>query len=335
LTEKKTVNKLLCLNNKSIDPFFNLALEEYLLKNYGEDIFMLWQNEPSIVVGKHQNTLAEINSGFIKENNIKVLRRLSGGGTVYHDEGNLNFTYIMNGIEGKLVNFIKYTNDILEVLNNLGVPAERSHRNDLVIDGKKISGNAEHIFKNRLIHHGTLLFNSDLERLNEAIRIEEGKFEDKSVQSVRSTVANISSYLNSKISIEQFKNALMNFVLLKYPQAELYELKLDEFEFINKLKDEKYYTWDWIYGYSPKFKVKKQYAFSNGDLQLELFVKKGQVEEIQLKGKLFTNDEMICLKKILIGSKYEKEQFRLAFAQNPFIQSHTKFSDEDIVNLFF
>ncbi len=329
------MNKFLCINNTSTDLYFNLALEEYLLKNYSNDIFMIWQNEPSIVVGKHQNTLAEINHKFIDENNIKVARRLSGGGTVYHDKGNLNFTYIMNGTEGKLVNFVKYTNDILEVLINLGVPAQRNRRNDLTIEGKKISGNAEHIFKNRVIHHGTLLFNSDLSKLEKAIKVEDGKYEDKSVQSVRSQVTNIFPFLTKSIDIDQFKSILINFFLTNYSNAELYELKQEEYLYVNRLKEEKYATWDWIYGYSPKFKVKKVHEFSNGNLLIDLVIKKGLIDEVHMKGELFTNDEMEQLSEILLGLKYEKENLSKLSLQKVFIQSQTNFSNKEIINLIF
>ncbi len=325
----------MCINNISEDPYFNLALEEYLLKNYSDDIFMLWQNEPSIVVGKHQNTLAEINHQFILDNHIKVARRLSGGGTVYQDDGNLNFTYIMNGKEGKLVNFIKYTNDILEVLNNLGVPAERNQRNDLTIEGKKVSGNAEHIFKNRIIHHGTLLFNSDLNKLDIAIKVEKGKYEDKSVQSVRSRVTNISPYLTKNINVDQFKNIIFDFVLNNYSNAELHDLKLDEYQFVTKLKVEKYETWDWIYGYSPKFKVKRAHNFPKGNLNIELLIKKGLIDEVNLKGKLFNKEERSRFSEILLGLRYEKEEINQAFLKVQLNLSNNQFLNDEIINLFF
>jgi len=329
------VNKFLCINNTSKDLYFNLALEEYLLKNYSDDIFMLWQNEPSIVVGKHQNTLAEINHRFIDEHKIKVARRLSGGGTVYHDSGNLNFTYIMNGSEGKLVNFVKYTNDILEVLISLGVPAERNQRNDLTIEGKKISGNAEHIFKNRVIHHGTLLFNSDLRKLDEAIQVEPGKYEDKSVQSVRSQVTNIFPFLTKNIEIEQFKSILINFVLTNYSNAELYELKQEEYLIVNRLKEEKYATWDWIYGYSPKFKVKKVHQFLSGKLEIELWIKKGLIDAVQISGDSLISDELKILSKYLAGIKYKKEELKQYISQESLNQVVASFSKEEIINLFF
>ena len=325
----------MCINNKATNPYFNLAFEEYLLKNYTDDIFMLWQNEPCVVVGKHQNALAEINQHFIKQNNIKVARRLSGGGTVYHDSGNLNFTYIMNGTTGKMVDFAKYTDEIIEVLNEMGAPAERNKRNDLIIDGKKISGNAEHIFKNRVIHHGTLLFNSDLEKLNEAIRIEEGKYEDKSVQSVRSKVTNILNFLKPDITIENLKERLFNFVLKKYNQAELYILQNEEYEQITKLKDEKYSTWDWIYGYSPKFKLKKTLSINKSELLAEIQIKKGYIDGIYFIGNNRYKVETQSFTEILVGLKYDDEQIKKAIEHKPVIIDNKQFTTKEIIDFLF
>jgi len=176
---------MLIVNRPHTDPWFNIAAEEYFLKNFQEDIFMLWQNEASIIVGKHQNTLAEINYPYVKENGIPVIRRISGGGTVFHDLGNLNFTFIQNGEKGKLVDFRKFTDPILAVLNKMGVPAVFEGKNDLRVDGLKISGNAEHVFKNRVLHHGTLLFSSVLNDLGKALKVKTDRFTDKAVKSIR------------------------------------------------------------------------------------------------------------------------------------------------------
>ena len=167
---------MLCIHDKHTDPFFNLAAEEYVLKNFTEDCFMLWRNGPSIIVGKHQNTLAEINLDWVRANNIKVVRRLSGGGAVFHDLGNLNFTFIVSGEDGNLVDFRKFTKPILEVLQKLGVEAKFEGRNDLTIKGMKFSGNAEHVHKNRTLHHGTLLFSSVMADLSQALKVNPLKF---------------------------------------------------------------------------------------------------------------------------------------------------------------
>ncbi len=309
------MKKLLCINNYCTDPFFNLATEEYLLKNRQENVFMLWQNVPTVVVGKHQNIHAEINHDFISERNIKVARRLSGGGTVYHDLGNLNFTYIMTGEQGKMVDFTKYTNDILEVLNNLGANAVRNKRNDLIINNKKISGNAEHIFKQRVIHHGTLLFNSDLDTLDETIKVKEGKYTDKAVQSVRSKVTNILPHLNTEISLDEFRKALIDHILVKYENASLYELSENEKKAIEKLKHEKYTQWEWIYGYSPKYILSRKIEKPQGVLNIELSIKKGIILDAKFSGDLLNEMQGTKLNTLLTGERHDKENLTKAISQ--------------------
>ena len=200
-----------CILSKISDPYFNLAAEEYLLKSRDEDFFLLYRNEPSIIVGKHQNALAEINWEFASKHKIKVARRLSGGGTVYHDPGNLNFSFIRKGLEGKLVDFKKYTAPIREVLSKMGIETKFEGHNSLTLNGFKVSGNAEHVFKKRVLHHGTLLFSSSLENLEEAIRTRPDQYSDKAVKSVRAEVANICESLDKKITIEEFESGIMNF----------------------------------------------------------------------------------------------------------------------------
>ncbi len=197
---------MLYINNTNTNPYFNLAAEEYMLKEFNEDCFMLWRNEPSIIVGKNQNTLSEINLDYVEMNNIPVVRRLSGGGTVFHDLGNLNFTFIKNGSEENFNNFQKFTLPILKVIKSLNINAEFSGRNDLTIDGKKFSGNAQYNFKNRILHHGTLLFASDITDLSKALQSKPLKFEGKGIKSVLSRVTNISSHLKYPISIMDFKS---------------------------------------------------------------------------------------------------------------------------------
>ena len=162
---------MLCVNQTKTDPYFNIASEEYLLKNFDDEIIMLYINEPSVIVGKHQNTLAEINYTLAKQKGLSVIRRLSGGGSVFHDLGNLNFTFIKNGTPGKLVDFKGYTQPIVDALNEIGVNAEFGGHNSLLIGGKKFSGNAEHIYKNRVMHHGTILFSTNLENLAEVLYV--------------------------------------------------------------------------------------------------------------------------------------------------------------------
>lgn len=269
---------MICINLSSLDPYFNLATEEYLLKSFSEDILMLWQSEPSVIVGKHQNMMAEVNFPYIHAQKIPVIRRLSGGGTVFHDLGNVNFTYIVNGKQGHLVDFARFTSPLIDYLNSLGVPATLSGRNDILVNGFKFSGNAEHVFKNRVMHHGTILFNSDLDQLRLGIKSSEGEFVDSSVKSFRSKVANLAPLFGKKATAEQFR---LNFFdhLLGMFRSSVYELTDKDRLLINQLVEAKYSTWEWNYGYSPDYTFISK---PDSDIMMELKVKRGIISDARL-----------------------------------------------------
>jgi len=278
----------LCINQTNTDPYFNLAAEEYFLKNFHEDFFMLWRSQPSVVVGKHQNALAEINHEFVREHKIPVARRLSGGGTVFHDPGNVNFTFIRNVEKISEVNFKVFTVPVVEALKKLGVEAYTTGRNDLLIDGKKISGNAEHVHKNRVLHHGTLLFNSLLDALKGALKVDLSKFEDKAVQSNRSEVTNIANYLPNPISVEEFTDFLFGEISQSFPDFQIYQVTPEDLEAIQKLSIEKYQTWEWIFGYSPRYRFTNTLVTENGEIRISLLVEKGMMIEVSVSGAIPT-----------------------------------------------
>ncbi len=278
-----------CISLKNTDPFFCLAAEEYLLKNFDDDIFMLWQSENTVVVGKHQNLPAEINYRFVRENNIKVARRISGGGTVFHDAGNVNFSFIKNVKSPAEISFKQFTAPVVEALAKLGITATTSGRNDLLISGLKISGNAEHVYKNRVLHHGTLLFNSDLENLGQAIKVVPGKYESKAVQSNRSLVANISQFLKSEMSTAEFIQFMLN-VQLEKTENSIYELTKTDIQNIEKLRTEKFITWEWNWGYSPKYSFKNEVEIDGKVLKIEMFVEKGRIEKCTISGEYFDDE---------------------------------------------
>ena len=329
------MRKLLCINSSSNDPFLNLATEEYLLKNTEHDVFMLYSNTPSIIIGKHQNALSEINLDYVEKNKLKVVRRLSGGGTVYHDSGNLNYSWIMHGEQGKIIEFKKYTDDILEYLQSLAVNATRNKNNDLLIDGKKISGNAEHIFKNKLIHHGTLLFSSELDKLNHAIKVDLSRFEDKSVQSKRSRVTNIRNHLKKGIPKKKFRLDLLNFIIAKYENAIEYQLSKEQLAFIKQLSTEKYNSWDWNFGYSPKYLFKKELQIKNNTISISLNIRKGKISDIEFVGNFFKDEEISIFKKYIIGIQHRRTDIKNALQLNIFKGILNKLSVEKILELFF
>jgi lipoate---protein ligase len=298
---------MLCIFNPNTDPAFNLATEEYFLKNFDDEVFMLWRNHNALVVGKHQNTLSEINASFVRERKIKVIRRLSGGGTVFHDLGNLNFTFIMNGEGEKLIDFRKYTLPILEVLQRMGVTAKFEGRNDLTIDGRKFSGNAEHIHKNRVLHHGTLLFSSHMNDLANALNAREEKFRDKSVKSVRSRVTNISEHLAEPMEVMEFAQRIMEHIQEMYQDSILYNLSAFDIEQIELLKTSKYDTWEWNYGYSPAYNFAQSVRTAGGTIDVAMDVERGVIKDLVFFGDFFNRRDPDELKALLINRRHDRE----------------------------
>lgn len=243
---------MVCFVSPTDDPFLNLALEDYLLHRNEEEVFLLWESRQAVVVGKHQNALAELNHRYVRENVIPVARRLSGGGTVFHGPGNLNFTFIRNGEPGKLVDFGRFIRPILGYLATLGIEAVQGPKNEIMAMGKKISGNAEHVFRNRVLHHGTLLFDTDLDVLREAIRVIPGRYIDKAVQSNRTSVMNIAECLNKALSSQAFRDGLFDHVC-RMEGGEQADQNCIEWDEVRKLARSKYTTWEWVYGWSPDY----------------------------------------------------------------------------------
>jgi lipoyltransferase and lipoate-protein ligase len=224
---------MIYIRNDDHRPQFNLALEQYVFDNLTQfdEIFLLWINEPTIVVGKNQNTIEEINLDYVKEKNIHVVRRLSGGGAVYHDLGNLNYTIISEkGNRSTSFNFAAFTQPVIEVLKKLGVKAEFTGRNDLTIDGKKFCGNAQYMKKNRILHHGAMLFNTDLNVLGKALKVSKDKIESKGVKSVRSRVTNIKDYVKDDITIEDFKQLLLDHMIETNENLQEYKLTEEDYK---------------------------------------------------------------------------------------------------------
>jgi len=265
------------LNSKDIA--FNLATEEYLLKNKAHEFVLLYSNKACIVAGKHQNTMAEINHLACEMEGIQVVRRISGGGTVYHDLQNLNFAFLLSAGNNP-VNFRKYSAPIVDFLNHLGVLAEFSPRNDIFIGEKKISGNAEHVFKHRVLHHGTLLFNSNLEKLNSVLNVRLERYYSKAIQSVRRKVANISDFLTTPLSFEKFSHLLFNY-LQEHHQAKEYSLSEADLKEIIALQQKKYMTIEWNYGYSPKYQFNNSFIFENDTITVGFDVEKGIIRNMK------------------------------------------------------
>ena len=290
------------IESNSTDPYFNLALEEYVFDKLPKDesYFMLWQNANTIVIGKYQNAMQEINQKVVDERGIKVARRLSGGGAVYHDMGNLNFTFIVDQKDVEGLNFIIFVVPIVETLKGFGVQAEFTGRNDIVIDGRKISGNSQYVRKNRVMHHGCIMLDSDLEKVADALKVREAKFKSKSVKSVRSRVTTINDNAPVKISMEEFKSALKEHILGD-ESVEPYQLTEDDIREINRLRKEKYATWDWNYGRASQFEVTMEEKFDAGLVTVHMTAKDGRIIDIRFFGDFFGNGEIEDLEKALQG----------------------------------
>lgn len=245
-------------NGNSRDITFNLALEEYVVRNLDPDdegYLLLYENEPAVVMGKHQNPLLEMNQDFVDENEIRVSRRISGGGTVYHDEKNLNFSYITKFDNRKIHNFAEFTKPITSFLKKIGIESNLDDRSNIIINGKKISGNAQFSNTKHMISHGTLLFDSNLELLRGCLRVDNpGVVKTHAVRSISSSVTNIVEHLKTDLSYDDFKEGVKN-EILRDRNGGTYKLKADEVESVKSLTEEKYNNWEWVYGRTPPFEL--------------------------------------------------------------------------------
>ena len=296
---------MIIIQRNQTNPYFNIAAEEYVLKQYTEDVFMLWQNEPSVIIGKHQNALAEINYQYVEQKNIPVVRRISGGGAVFHDLGNINFTFIKTIIGEDLVDFKRFIDPIIAVLQNLGVDARQEGHNDIRISGLKCSGNAEHVFKNRVLHHGTILYSSDIDTLGIALQANEERFSGRAVKSRRSQVTNIISHLPVKMEIKEFIDVVYNHLYSVGQDVHYHQFtEIEELE-IQKLADNKYQTWEWNYGYSPAYR----YINHHNELSCELETRGGVISEAFIYNNI-TQAHYTLLEERLKGVKHQHDEIR-------------------------
>jgi len=305
------------------DPYFNIATEEYLLKQGNDDYIILYRNTPSVIVGKHQNTMAELNHSFINNSKIPVIRRLSGGGTVFHDLGNINFCFIVKGREGNLVDFKRFTTPIIEYLKGLGLNAYRGEKNDIRIGDYKVSGNAEHVYKNRVMHHGTLLFSTNMLWLEQAIKSNENSYTDRAIRSNRSQTINIAELLPYPMTVEAFENSLSEF-LTEFYSATSFKFDSSAKKIISSLASTKYSDWNWNYGYNASYDFRVNI---DSDI-LVLKVNNGIIEKVEI---LQSSSSWIHkLAKLLEGKRHD-----YAYLKNDL--GNTEYSEkvqEIIENLF-
>ena len=322
-------------NNNVTNPRLNLALEEYIVRHFSNenDYLLFYINEPSIIIGKNQITIEEVNQEYIDRNDIHVVRRISGGGAVYHDFGNLNFSFITNHDPNKLHNFKKFTEPVIKVLSDLGIDAELKGRNDILVGEKKISGTAQFSTGRRMISHGTLLLNTDLNEVVKALNVKPSKIESKGHKSVRSRVANISEFLANPLTIEEFRSSLLKGLYAENEAFETHHLTAKEWTAVEKLKEEKYDTWDWNYGRAPKFNIQNNKRFTVGEIDVRIFVEKGRIQEVKIFGDFFGKDPVAQIEEMLIDVPYDQLSIEKALEDVDVTQYFGALEKEELVGL--
>jgi len=296
---------MLCYSHTETDPAFNLAAEEYLLKHAGDDCFMLWRNHNAIIVGKNQNTLSEINPDFVERHGIRVVRRITGGGAVYHDLGNVNFTFVKTGGDRLDIDFAAYTRPILDYLNQRSVPARLDGRNDLTVNGLKISGNAQHVHKQRVLHHGTLLFDVDIEMLAAVLLVDPEKYSDKAVQSIRSRVTNIREHLPAPMTVERFMEDLSDHIRDAHGGRTM-TFTAAERAAIDDLAERKYRRWAWNFGTSPDYNFRRSVRTPGGTVDVRMDVREGVIHGIRIFGDFFGTADIKDIEARLDGCRHQR-----------------------------
>lgn len=319
VTEEKTVRKtaaqsrpMVYLQSPSTDAEFNLALEQYVFDEMdpSREYFMLWQNASAIIVGKNQNTVEEIHRKYVEDHGIQVVRRLSGGGAVYHDMGNLNFTFIRHGGDTANMDLHAFCRPIASALRQLGVDAQVNGRNDITIDGRKFSGNSQYVKKGRIMHHGTLMFDSDLSVVSDCLQVSKDKIESKGVKSVRSRVTNIREHLpeGKDITLEDFWKTLIRFMEEESGSMERYDWTPEDLVRVEEIRAQRYGRWQWNYGYSPRYSLRKERRVEGvGKILVSMEVKDGCLEQMEFYGDYFGSEDGAEVAAVLKGCAMERQ----------------------------
>ena len=321
------------LETHSQNPYYNLAFEEYVLCHRTQgDYLLLWQNDNTIVVGQNQNTEAEINRAFVEQHHINVVRRSTGGGAVYHDLGNLNYSFITDvGDDG--ISIRRFTEPVVAALRSLGLNAEASGRNDILVEGRKVSGTAQRLVHGRILHHGTLLFDSRPEMIAGALRVDQAKFTSKSAKSVKSRIGNIREFLPADMTLPEFweylKRQLAGTGLVQSA------LMADELAQVSRLADEKYRTWEWTYGRSPKFDMVKRNYFTGGRLEVGVSVDHGSITEIRFYGDFLSLTDTTPLCRALEGVAYREDAVAAVLDSQPMAEMFGGITRDEVLRTIF
>lgn len=318
--------------NTSNDPAYNVALEAYAFQKLTDidEIFILWINEPAIIIGRHQNTIQEINKEFIDKNGIHVVRRLSGGGAVYHDLNNLNYTIISNNTQEGAFDFQTFSKPVIDTLAKLGVKAEFTGRNDLEINGQKFAGNAQAYYKGRMMHHGCLLFDVDMSVLGQALKVSKDKIESKGIKSVRARVTNIVDHLSDKITVQEFSDAILAQMKEEYPEMDEYVLSDAELSEIQAMRDNQFTTWDWTYGKAPEYTIERGVRYPAGKITTYANVENSTIKSVKIFGDFFGVKPVDDIEKMLEGVRYDYKDVLAALKTVDTSQYFSRMTPEEI-----
>lgn len=328
---------MIYFENLSTDPAWNMAVEEALLLEAREEpLLLLWENAPSVIIGRHQNVWSEVNIAYAKQKNIRIIRRLSGGGAVYHDNGNLNYTFIVPVENGSskcapVFDFKSLSAPVVKVLRKMGLNAEFSGRNDIIIDNRKISGTAQVRFHGHLLHHGTLLFSTDLEKMTHVLTVDPEKYHSKGVPSVRARVANLSEFLPEEFGKEQFKQIILD-ELSKDNAISYTTFSHELIETINRLKENKYGTDTWNIGRSPRSDFYREKRFSWGKLRADVTLERGKIVNLSFSGDFFFDEDPLTLAQYCLGVEYTRVTLRCHITEEKIKSVFPKLEKEEFIS---
>ena len=334
---------MLFVPNENNDPRINLAIEIFLLQEMkvDEPILLFYINEPSIIIGRNQNTIEEINKDYVDAHGIHVVRRFSGGGAVYHDFGNLNFSFIMPDDGNSFRDFEKLTKPIVQALHEMGVEgAQLKGRNDLVIDDMKFSGNAMYATNGRMFAHGTIMFDSDINEVVNALKVRKDKIESKGIKSIRSRVTNIKPFLpkdKQDMTTEAFREEILLkiFGVDSVDQVKTYTLTEEDWVKINEISDKYYRNWDWNYGKSPAFDIERRKRFPIGSIEVRFNVQEGKITEAKIYGDFFGLGDIADVEQAFIGTRYDKSALKDVIDQIDVKKYFGNITPEELLELVY
>jgi len=317
--------------NTQTDPAYNLAMEQMAFERVEDDVFLLWRNSPAVIVGKNQNTFAEIAMDYVTNEHIRVIRRNSGGGAVYHDLGNVNYTFILNDIN--VDSFHYAAAHITDFLQTLDIHAELQGRNDICIDGHKISGLAFYADKKRILFHGTLLYAADMEPLKKALQ-PKMNIESKNVKSNPSKVTNIANHMTAPFPVEEFMARLQVYLQTAF-EAKEYILNTEDKLRLQQLHDTQYNTYEWNFSHPIPFSFENTQRFQGGTVSVNCLVQDGVLQRCAFSGDFFGLLPVCDIEAALAGIPYEKEAIVRALSSFSIYDYFYMISLQDLMLLLY